>query len=64
MIGTSVTDLRWLDAIPTDRPVLVVAEGLVIYLEESGGLALFRAITERFPSGQLIFDSYSRTMGG
>lgn len=62
MLGTSVTDLRWLEAIPTDLPVLVVAEGLIIYLEESGGLALFRAITERFPCGQLIFDSYNRTM--
>ena len=29
LIATSVTDLRWLDGIPADRPVLVVAEGLV-----------------------------------
>src|SRR5262249_37398811 len=28
MIGTSVVDLRWLDAVPTDKPALVVAEGL------------------------------------
>lgn len=62
LISTSVTDLRWLDAVPTDLPVLVVAEGLVIYLEKSGGIALFRAITERFPSGQFIFDAYSRPM--
>jgi O-methyltransferase involved in polyketide biosynthesis len=59
-IGSSVTDLAWLDQVPADRPVLVVAEGLVMYLEELPGRELFRAIVERFPSGQLIFDSLSR----
>lgn len=58
-IGSSVTDLAWLTEIPADRPVLVIAEGLVMYLEEQPGRELFRAIVERFPSGQLIFDSLS-----
>ncbi len=34
MIGSSVTDEVWLDEIPTDRPMLMVAEGLVMYLTE------------------------------
>jgi O-methyltransferase involved in polyketide biosynthesis len=34
MIGSSVTDEAWLDEIPTDRPMLMVAEGLVMYLTE------------------------------
>ena len=59
-IGSSVTDLAWLEQVPADRSVLVVAEGLVMYLEELPGRELFRAIVERFPSGQLIFDSLSR----
>jgi O-methyltransferase involved in polyketide biosynthesis len=61
-IGSSVTDLAWLDAIPGDTPVLVVAEGLVMYLHEKDGTALFRRITEQFPSGQIAFDGYSRAM--
>jgi O-methyltransferase involved in polyketide biosynthesis len=61
-IGTSVTDPTWLDAIPGDTPVLVVAEGLVMYLHEKDGTALCRRITEQFPSGQIAFDSYSRAM--
>jgi len=60
MIPTSVTDPHWLDAIPAERPVLVVAEGLVQYLSEKDGVALFNRITERFPSGQIIFDAYGR----
>jgi O-methyltransferase involved in polyketide biosynthesis len=61
-MGASVTDLTWLDAIPGDTPVLVVAEGLVMYLHEKDGTALFRRITEQFPSGQLVFDGYSGAM--
>jgi O-methyltransferase involved in polyketide biosynthesis len=61
-VGSSVTDLAWLDAIPGDTPVLVVAEGLVMYLREKDGTALFRRITEQFPSGQIAFDGYSRAM--
>jgi len=60
MIGSSVTDLYWLDRIPADRPVLVVAEGLVQYLSEKEGIALFNRITEKFPGGEFIFDAYSR----
>lgn len=61
-IVTSVTDLRWLDAILGDTPVIVVAEGLVMYLHEKDGTALFRRITEQFPSGQIAFDGYSGAM--
>ena len=61
-IGSSATDLTWLDAIPGDTPVIVIAEGLVMYLPEKDGVALFRRITERFPSGQIVFDGYSGSM--
>ncbi len=61
-IGSSVTDLAWLDAIPGDKPVLALAEGLVMYLREQDGVALFRRITVQFASGQIAFDGYSRAM--
>ncbi len=60
MIASSVTDLRWLDGIPGDRPVSVVAEGLMMYLPEKEGVALLDRITTQFPSGQIVFDAYSR----
>lgn len=60
MIGSSVTDLRWLEQVPADDPVLVVGEGLIPYLPPDEGLALLHRITERFPSGELMFDVYSR----
>ena len=35
LIGSSVTDLTWLQRIPRGLPVLVIAEGLVPYLTET-----------------------------
>lgn len=33
-IGSSVTEPGWLDQIPAERPTLIVAEGLLMYLAE------------------------------
>lgn len=57
-IGSSVADLSWLDSVPTDRPALVVAEGLLMYLPESDVMRVLGAVSERFPlGGELIFDT-------
>jgi O-methyltransferase involved in polyketide biosynthesis len=64
MIGSSVTDPHWLDRIPGDRPVIVVAEGLMQYLSEKEAIALLTRITEKFPHGDIIFDAYSSFMIG
>lgn len=58
-IASSVTDPALLDAIPADRRVLVVAEGLTMYLDAAEGFALLERITERFPGGELICDVMS-----
>ena len=55
-IASSVTDPALFDSITGDRRVLVVAEGLTMYLDPQEGLALLRRITERFPAGDLICD--------
>jgi methyltransferase (TIGR00027 family) len=59
MIGSSVTDEAWLDKVPTDRPMLMVAEGLVMYLTGPQVRALLQRLTDRFDSGELIFDTVS-----
>lgn len=58
-LGTSVTSPDLLRDVPGDRPALVVAEGLLMYLTEADGTALLRRITEHFPSGHLICDVQS-----
>jgi O-methyltransferase involved in polyketide biosynthesis len=60
LIGSSVTDHSWLAHVPGDLPVLVIAEGLVMYLQEDEGTALFRRLVNHFSHGQLVFDALSR----
>jgi methyltransferase (TIGR00027 family) len=57
MIGSSVTDSQWLDQIPTGRPTLVVAEGLLMYLHESEVRQLLQRLTDRFDCGEMLFDT-------
>ena len=59
-VAASVTDAHLLDAIPGETPLLMVAEGLSPYLRAADGIAMLRRITEHFPSGEMIFDGYSR----
>lgn len=59
-IGAPVTPTTWVGDIPSDRPTLVVAEGLTMYLHPDQGRDLLRAIVAEFPGGQLICDTYSR----
>lgn len=58
LVGASVTDDGWLQAVPADRPTVAVFEGLTMYLHEEDGRRLIERITGRFPSGQLLFDCY------
>lgn len=60
LLPASVTESEWLTAIPPDRDVLLIAEGLTMYLPQADGLALFRRVVERFPSGELQFDVFNR----
>ena len=48
-----------LTGLPDDRPVLVIAEGLTMYLDRTAGEELLRTITGHFPQGTIIFDAMS-----
>ncbi|BBW99768.1 putative O-methyltransferase [Mycolicibacterium moriokaense] len=60
VVAASVTDPAWLADVRSDRPTLMIAEGLTMYLTESDGVALFRRIVDAFPSGELQFDAFNR----
>ncbi|WP_037315220.1 class I SAM-dependent methyltransferase [Amycolatopsis orientalis] len=60
-IGSSVTDFEWIDEIPSDKPGLVIAEGLTMYLRPSEGEELLRRLIAHFPQGgEMVFDTFSR----
>ncbi len=56
LIGAPLSDLRWMDDVPRDRPGLLIAEGALHYLSEAEVKALLNAVVAHFPNGQLIFD--------
>jgi O-methyltransferase involved in polyketide biosynthesis len=61
MIASSVTDLAWVDRFASGgRPVLVVAEGLLMYLDEADVRRLVLRLHEAFPGCRLIADVFSR----
>jgi O-methyltransferase involved in polyketide biosynthesis len=59
LIATSATDPSWLDGIPTDRPVLMLAEGISMYLTKAEGISLLRRVVDRFPAGEIQMDFYN-----
>lgn len=60
MLGSSVTDHSWMNSIPpSNRPVLVVAEGLLMYLREVEVKALFLKLKQTFPGCSIVFDAFS-----
>lgn len=59
MVGSSVTDRKWLDQVPAGRPTLVIAEGLLMYLSEHQVRDMLQRLTDRFQSGEMHFDTLS-----
>ncbi len=48
--------IRWLECIPSDQPVMIIAEGLLEYFSEDEVKMLLHRLTSYFPYGQIAFD--------
>src|SRR3954463_13376786 len=57
-VSASVAEPDWADAIPADRPTMVVADGLFAFLGEAIVVAVLRSITGHFDSGVVAFNDY------
>ncbi|TDF92938.1 class I SAM-dependent methyltransferase [Paenibacillus piri] len=60
MIGSSLTDPFWLNEIPSNRPVIIIADGVLPFLTENDVKHLFVRLTRHFQSGQIAFNGYTR----
>jgi O-methyltransferase involved in polyketide biosynthesis len=56
MIASSVIGSAWLKEIPKNRPVIIVAEGLLEYLLIEEVKTLFNRLADHFNNGEIIFD--------
>ena len=59
-VGADLRDPRWLDAIPTGRPAVIVADGLLAFLTQDDMIALLNRLIDHFPSGEVAFNGYTR----
>jgi O-methyltransferase involved in polyketide biosynthesis len=60
VIGVDLTEKDWLDAIPSDRPAVIVADGLMGFLSQDELVSLWNRLISHFPSGEIVFNSYTR----
>ncbi|MEV6908486.1 class I SAM-dependent methyltransferase [Amycolatopsis sp. NPDC051071] len=59
-VAADVADLSWIDELPTDRPAVIVADGLVAFLAQPALTAALRGLTAHFPEGEIAFNGYTR----
>lgn len=59
LIGSSVTEAGWIATVPTDKPAIVVAEGVLPYLAADDVYGLLRRLVDQMPAGEIVFDGYS-----
>jgi O-methyltransferase involved in polyketide biosynthesis len=59
-ISADLTDTDWLDAVPTNRPAVIVADGLMAFLSKDEMVSLLNRLTDHFPSGEIAYNSYTR----
>jgi O-methyltransferase involved in polyketide biosynthesis len=60
VIGADVRDPDWLDAVPSDRPAIIVADGLMGFLTHDEVVSLWNRLVSHFPSGEIVLNSYTR----
>jgi methyltransferase (TIGR00027 family) len=62
LIGQSALDFTWMDqAARLNRPALVLAEGIFMYLPEEKVKALVLKLQQRFPDSELVCELTNRT---
>ena len=59
-VSTDLTDQGWLDHIPTGRPTVIVADGLMAFLTQQDMISLLNRLIDHFRSGELAFNGYTR----
>jgi O-methyltransferase involved in polyketide biosynthesis len=59
-MAQSVFDYSWMDQIPEDRPLLLLAEGLFMYCQEEEVKGLLLELERRFSGCEFVFELFNR----
>ena len=64
-IPKSIFDFSWMDDVRRDgRPLLFIAEGLLMYFPEEKVKLLFRELATRFPASEIVFEMLAPFLKG
>ncbi len=56
MIAKSVFDYSWIDEIPDKTNVLIIAEGILMYLKEKSVVELLNKLVDSFPNAEMLLE--------
>lgn len=59
VVAADLTDPGWPRGIPNDRPAMLVADGLMLFMSHQDFVGLLNLLTKHFPSGELALNGYS-----
>lgn len=59
-VGVSLLEPNWTATIPTDRPTILVADGLFGFLTEAENKSVLNHITQHFAGGELVTNAYTK----
>ena len=59
-LAQSVTDVSWLEQIPAERPVILTAQGLLMYLQPAEVKQLLQTFAQSFAGATFLFDAVPR----
>lgn len=57
MISKSVFDYSWINLIPKDKPVLIIAEGIFMYFTEDEVKELLNKFVNMFPNAEMLIET-------
>jgi O-methyltransferase involved in polyketide biosynthesis len=56
-VAASVLDATWMDAVESSEPVMLTAQGLLMYLQPAEARGLLGRCAQRFPGATMVFDA-------
>ncbi|PID63318.1 MAG: hypothetical protein CR986_00010 [Ignavibacteriae bacterium] len=58
-ISKSVLDFSWNELVPKNKPILFIAEGLLMYFTEDEVKSILKNIANNYPNAEIIFEAMS-----
>ena len=62
MIAKSVFDYTWINDIQINQPVLIIAEGILMYFTENEVIGLLNKLTESFQNADMMLETITASL--